>query len=204
MMHHTQTTVSRMLDATDADNSRSRPLLRTTGKHPGSHCTQFRAFNRHADLSDAAQRARRAATPRIFAIGFIRGDGERWGGRKQQNMIHAAVAPRGRRLLALMPPVPAGGRLMRRPAVHVGAADFLLQAGIPLQVRQERARQSGKDNKGAGPAYNQYKPLFDLLASPPLLALKYHQQLKLDKSLFLFDYPPSCKTPIEFNCSSIH
>ncbi|KAJ7470771.1 hypothetical protein FB451DRAFT_1368021 [Mycena latifolia] len=144
--------------------------------------------------------------PSHFAIGFIRGDGERWGGRKQQNMIHAAVAPRGRRLLALMPPVPAGGRLTRRPAVHrdVGMADFLLQAGTPLQVRQERARQSGKDNKGAGLAYNQYKPLFDLLASLPLLALKYHQQLKLDKSLFLFDYPPSCKTPIEFNCSSIH
>ncbi|KAJ7459319.1 hypothetical protein FB451DRAFT_1372041 [Mycena latifolia] len=185
MMHHTQTTVSRMLDATDADNSRSRPLLRTTGKHPGSHCTQFRAFNRHADLSDAAQRTRRAATPRILqlvsSVGMVRdGAAVHSCRRKQQNMTHAAVAPRGRRLLALMPPVPAGGRLTRRPAVHrdVGAADFLLQAGTPLQVRQERTRQSGKDNKGAGLAYNQYKPLFDLLASPPLLALKYHQQVQ--------------------------
>ncbi|KAJ7439682.1 hypothetical protein FB451DRAFT_1569850 [Mycena latifolia] len=56
------------------------------------------------------------------------------------------------------------------------------------------ACRSGKDNKGAGLAYNQYKPLFDLLASPPLLALKYHQQVEAEENGLIDDGSVSTTT----------
>ncbi|KAJ7434550.1 hypothetical protein FB451DRAFT_1379781 [Mycena latifolia] len=149
MMHHTQTTVSRMLDATDADNSRSRPLLRTKGKHPGSHCTQFRAFNRRDDLSDAAQRARRAATPRIFAIGFIRGDGERWGGSAFLSQKAAEHDPRCRR--SSRPSTisadasSAGGRAAYAPPC--GARTFYCK-----QEHHCKFDKSAPDSSGSDPA----------------------------------------------------